>query len=630
MTTRPKLARGTRLQIGHLHDLPDTIDAQMAASNVSLRGEARAPWEVCWNIPGLDSTFFEHAALASNDERLGASGWFVPVCFPPMQEDFEFPQILSNIPRLVIEELVFSFDQRGESAAIVGQGWNMTDVGAYDPWVVRTATEMASQGKLDTQNTTPLTNLRLTLWSKPQTWQGSPLGGAGDTVDATRQKYLVTEQHLDIEVPVTVLTAASFRDNPFVVRDLSITVDPFRTYLLGIHAPNMNATVGGVTARWALVNVLLTMRGVGELLARDVGCQNQPTRHAGAKLAPSPALDAGRPTDPAEINADGHDGGPRRIQVIDEELRKGLRGGYTKHGANPPLGNHLALDACFDIIAVPMWGNQPCGIFDGGNDGGGAPLPVGTSGLVSYTGLGDGSGAPPAWGGAGPVTDRRIVLIDYPFTIHHVVAAHNWQGCGTKNDKAERFLPMNLDGGINSGDITHTVGVGIGHAIRMDASAARDRVCYQQVAHREITLFGTVDLAYQEAVVDRICQPSDVEQAEPRPPIWELWSVPIVERTGDTPRHWYGKQTAGTDQGIPFWVGRSIVGVTDLRSNVGAVGGASAAPATAGLEQFIEVRWSIGLNNGEEFATLGAADQRTILSGYGGGWVYLLGKKHLV
>tara|TARA_Y100000593_G_scaffold89395_1_gene173547 strand:- start:1805 stop:2140 length:336 start_codon:yes stop_codon:yes gene_type:complete len=96
---------------------------------------------------------------------------------------------------------------------------------------------------------------------------------------------------------------------------------------------------------------------------------------------------------------------------------------------------------------------------------------------------------------------------------------------------------------------------------------------------------------------------------------WELHQVPIVTDGVTTGAGYFM-------QGKPFFASRTWT-LNQQRNNVMSTG-SPAAPIKEGQEQFLEVRMKIsdtaGLNN---LAT------GSVISGYGGHFVYIIGKKHL-
>ena len=112
----------------------------------------------------------------------------------------------------------------------------------------------------------------------------------------------------------------------------------------------------------------------------------------------------------------------------------------------------------------------------------------------------------------------------------------------------------------------------------------------------------------------------------------------VNKNTGRPPRGY----EVGTyyPQGEPFFVSRGWTGTGDFESNTTSpygnnrqpvnAGATSAQPVTRGRESFIEVRMQI-TDTGASLSTYGnLQDEREIVSGYGGHWVYIIGKKQLV
>jgi hypothetical protein len=128
----------------------------------------------------------------------------------------------------------------------------------------------------------------------------------------------------------------------------------------------------------------------------------------------------------------------------------------------------------------------------------------------------------------------------------------------------------------------------------------------------------------------------------------QILSVPLVDGAAiSTGNGYYSDDVvtvpgAGTrgDQGPPFFIGEGNT-YTQARSQVGNTSGAAAAPNTGGAEQYLEVRLgvrTVGSNafvpitvGGNDYLTYNTADYGwgDIALGYGGCWVYIIGKKHL-
>jgi hypothetical protein len=212
---------------------------------------------------------------------------------------------------------------------------------------------------------------------------------------------------------------------------------------------------------------------------------------------------------------------------------------------------HIDADSGYDVIAVPMFAN-PVAIKAGEAER--LPYLAASSGNYSF--------------------DRRVIPINEPLLIHHVIVAANY---------VDAYSPLTAQP-PQSPTFTHYVGVGIGVGVRSDLFT------YDQIASKQWT---PGDVA---AVVDK-STPSSFPSY-----LLELVDIPLV-----------GSGARGySPQGDPFYVGRG--------TNPRTAGGAN----TVGREQFIEVRWR--MYNNIDMRTAAATD---VYVGTGGHWVYLICEKRL-
>lgn len=180
-----------------------------------------------------------------------------------------------------------------------------------------------------------------------------------------------------------------------------------------------------------------------------------------------------------------------------------------------------------------------------------------------------------------PVADRRIIPLHFPMTIHHVLSYVNYQG------------------GMRPITATHKygIGVGIGTGIRSDSHG------YRQVAHA--TWGAGTGNTLSQYLVDSYGTATSV--------IGDLVSVPLVGTGG-----------AGFKaQGKPMFAGKTNNSDVTRSGAANTVGGANVAIASVdGKEQWLEVRMmfqdTAGINNLPASQTL---------VGWGGHWVYIIGKK---
>ena len=175
--------------------------------------------------------------------------------------------------------------------------------------------------------------------------------------------------------------------------------------------------------------------------------------------------------------------------------------------------------------------------------------------------------------------DRRIIPLHYPVVIHHVIAVANY------NAITSNVVP-------SAATFKHHVGVGLGRGIRSDVFT------YQSVADAE---WSPSDASYVNRIDKCGEGPASFFQQ-----IFETINVPIIGSGGS------GYKSAG----FPVYAGRTQT----VRSQID--GG---APATGGLEQFIEVRWL--MKDTGTTALSGATND--VYVGAGGHWVYLICEKRL-
>ena len=183
------------------------------------------------------------------------------------------------------------------------------------------------------------------------------------------------------------------------------------------------------------------------------------------------------------------------------------------------------------------------------------------------------------WFGTYGAFDRRIIPLHYPVVIHHVIAVANYNAITTA------VVP-------SVATFKHHVGVGLGRGIRSDVFT------YQGVADAE---WSPSDGSYANRIDKCGEGPSSFFSQ-----VFETINVPLVGSGGT------GYKAAGT----PVYAGRTQTVRTDI-------GGS--APATGGLEQFIEVRWL--MKDTGSTALSGATND--VYVGAGGHWVYLICEKRL-
>ena len=607
---RKRLARGTKLTPDHLFDpLTDgsSTGAAYQVNNANIEVDQldtpSAPFRVNLHIPYLASDIHD-------DEDQASFG--VPFTLPPLQEFFDVtvlttgstgefgPNITDTTPRIMLDEFSFSFDQRAENAAIADQFYGHGGGAGRNG-------ESTDQGKMTFDGAVDL-NLRISLREKaPMMFSTVGYPNAYDVENVQIQKEV-----FGVDVPNTFFLDPDVRLNPFVVTDINKSINPYSTYMLVIEAPGLVNPASGSDNHVCLPSVQASLRFRHPLVARDTGAdiQNLPDattqNNQGAKAtrtAAGASITITEPSAGSVITADQAGGVSNEMASIDKVFKDKLKGGYDEYAMRPAL-EELQEDAGYEVITVPLFNNR----VNGGiiEDNIAAEPYVVTSG-----------------GDQTQVWDRRIVPLSYPFSVHHVVLAWNWSAFFPRFGLTAPAGQQVPDAAAFECDL----GVGIGSGIRSDGWG------YNQVAR--LRIISPTDTAsatnippasWRYASIDRIKyrRRSILRQgsvlgtfSESRRNAWdwELHQVPIVTDgvvLGD------GYFT----QGKPFFAARTWT-LNQQRNNVMSTG-VPGTPIKEGQEQFIEVRMKI-----EDPAGLNNLATGSVISGYGGHFVYIIGKKHL-
>ncbi len=627
--SRKKLARGTKLMPGHVSDPLVAAKTQMTGIDIN-RDQMKAPMApFCVN---LSVPFLGPASLPAGTIT-------IPFALPPLQEDFDArgtfgtgaPVYPGTLPQIMLKSVSFSFDQRGEPAAIASQFWTQSDTGVTGKYGYS-----SEQAKLTYEDVTKL-DIKISLHEKDQAYFGDAY------------PYKLQKELWSTVIPESTLSGTALRANPFIQTDIDIAIDPYKTLLFTVHCPGLLDTAG---RNLTLPSIEVSMKFLGELVQRDSGeaaVQNIPDDGGsgadkfGAKTAPSITItppDAGDP-----LAASGSDGVNTSVTTIDDQFTAKLQGGYNRYGDTPPT-EAIKDDAAYDVIAVPLYQNSA----NGG-------ISANATFLATWPYMGDRDDLEANAG----LFDRRIIPIHHSYTIHHAILAWNWSPYRILNadwdpggtpPMADPAAPIaNAQGALwvaPSEDIALKVGIGIGTGMGADGFG------YAEVGELAINnpnnyapgatppTPGDPDTTgdWDTSLIDRITSTDS-------PPAsmlwnaagdgyafapkwnWELHSIPLTPTT-DSANGYYV-------QGDPIFVGPGWTTTKD-RSNLDG-----AAPDTGGAEQWIEVRSllypsqagknfdtavaDVVADIGDPNDTLGKLP--SILVGYGGCYVYLICKKHL-
>ena len=479
----------------------------------------------------------------------------------------------------------------------------------------------------------------------------------------------------------------NLRLNPGFEKNLSIYMDPYRTYSLAITPPQLHdpdTSANTTQDNLALVNLTITMKFRHKLVNRDVtGADTiiaQPSEHGGAKTQNT--VTVSKPVANTTIEADTADGLNTTISTIDKVFQDKLRSGYDSLSQPPPV-EELCQDASYDIIAIPLWNNQWGNIVTlrDGVFGNMLYHPGGVLGARTYN-ISDEDG---------PMT-RAIVPIDFPFAIHHAFLAFNnytsnFQPNGNTNlpgspDPKLRHMcweawdaayqpPAAIDAGGGWNVIPKTeIGVGVGTGRRTTQYG------YRQVLHyRDLDLNSYSESPYQFDQINMNYPMQSLGANSVVPvdfsgvPNWSIYNLPLNGQAGagagvssgffDTSGNAVGSLANQiTAQDSPHFCGQSWLARDANTLGTHPMTSASTTGTTkryinssgnnTGIyhDQWIEVRWKTTLNDTRgagglpvgwstvgEFGTAGGGDKRDdaiILHGVGGHWLYLVVKKTVV
>lgn len=590
--TRTKLARGTKLTPDHTHGLLTNAAAQMNASTVAAEQleASESTFRINWYFPylGTDFPFGFHTTSALDTRQK----FCIPFTLPPSQEHFDADasgeKLTRDQPQLVLEEVSFSFDQRGEGAAIIG---HRNDNG----------TVSTNAGKLDFEEVRAY-DMDISLVEKDQHF-----------FDASQTDYKPSKVVFNAPISSLSFAGNDLRLNPFTVTEINASISPYKTYSFVLSAPmlDVDSTASPAkTTSHALVSAHVSLKVRSKLLQRDTYSVSAPVQNLPSKdtnLAVRSPTGIGQtvaitaPAAGSNIVADSTaDGVTRNMEHVTSEFRHKLSGGVDEF-CETSARQMLKDDAGYEVIAIPLLNNRTMG------------------GVVSAFAL-----ANEPWGTAtSAIWDRSVVPLSYPMVIHHVILAWNWQRFLTTATPAPTPSVGGQVPGVLSGtgnNFVVSVGLGIGEGIQSDGFG------YQQVASHTLTepwlsATGLPAATWDSRLIDRVtCNGANGNGAsrasagvnDPQNWEWELHQMDIINAAA--PYLGSGYYTNGR----PFFAGKSWA-PTQGRNNVST----GALSAVAGREQFLEARIKITYGGGA-FPSNGE-----VISGYQGHWIYVIGKKYL-
>lgn len=611
---RKRLSRGAGLTPEHIFDPITDGSSSGAAYQINQANiepdqlqTPNAPFRVNLHIPYIASDI-------SDDPDQALFG--VPFTLPPLQEFFSIsaataiegylrtPSVTDATPRIILDEVSFSFDQRAEGCAIADQFWGQAPVDGATP-SQRTGTAV-QQGYMSFDGASDL-SFRISIREKtPMLFTATDFPSTHDI-----ESVEIGKEVFGTDISSNSFTGDFLRNNPFVTTDINKSINPYSTYMFIIDVQNiMDPTLTNKTM--CLPSVNISMRFRHPLVTRDYGpsIQNLPdSTTPNNQGVPTSRASKGESiviTEPVAgniITADGAGGVSNELASIDKVFKDGLKGGYDREGM-PPALEELQDSAGYEVIAVPLFNNR----LNGGvleNTVGDEPFATG----VNTT----------------EIWDSRIIPLSHPITVHHVILAWNWS----------TFFPSDSGTVLPGPDAQLTpdtstfaveVGVAAGTMLRSDAYAY-NQIAYSSINQPSATAStpvpqstwstGSIDrIKFREQSLKRKGTGGAYDQTGLNAWDWELHQVPILGGGSPAGAGYY-------PQGKPFYLGRNW-SLNENRLNVYNIAGSSVAPQNMGCEQFIEVRMKIG-----DSAGLEDLQANSLVSGYGGHFVYIIGKKHL-
>jgi len=626
-TTRSRIARGSKLYREHIGNPLVAVRDKLSGSigPDDMQENMGSFWIGPLTIPAITSTFTgRNQNLVSSDDDI-RNLYLIPFLVPPLRDGFETesgqPIYSEKTSPVTLDAISFGFDNRDEQAPIAD----------HRSGVAIGSVNYEASGKLnyDTPDPHPYT-ISLFLFQKDQYYfQDSELKAATGVYPKDKA-YAPGSEIWRYDFSGLEVLMEQGKPNPFTVNSIGLELDRYSTYTLGISC-KLGVPHETLFKSFALVGATIGLRCLHPLLPIDkssvttfgpLGVQNQPTKPGTLLSISGSAAAPGAP-----ISADDASNGISTFMgAIDAVADEGVRGGFTREG-EPCFNRSLSNEACYEVIAVPLMQNRARGGIGSYTNGVVSDINyepyINTSGITGES-LGN------------ILEDVRIIPIKAPLTIHNIFLAWSWDYFLQETDAASF---KEVYGHVaSSQNMKVTVGVGIGEGI------GSDNVSYQQVAlhtmSEPIASGGSGEPSaanWDKTLVDRISSIGAVNGPSRLTDNISLWGhevhqIPLVKPTGVLPASY----SVGTyyEQGEPFWVSRAWTGTGNwpggsaARTDVNLASPTPGQASTGGRETFLEVRMQITDTAGK-LIDYGATN-REVVSGYGGHWLYIIGKKKLV
>jgi len=201
--------------------------------------------------------------------------YVIPFMLPPLQEFWDVEGKSSDAtPSVMLTEFSFGFDQRDEGGLITDQfanNWGQLTanlVGATsnlagDAW--GSFTQNLNHGKIYTQDELLIrgadgTNtMAFHVLQKNADYYGGNLVSNKETM----------QEIYKLPLNIASFISAGYKTNPYSETNLSINIDPYKTYMLGITPFVLHSDAATLYANLAMVNINVSLKFKHVLVTRD-------------------------------------------------------------------------------------------------------------------------------------------------------------------------------------------------------------------------------------------------------------------------------------------------------------------------------------------------------------------------
>ena len=561
------LARGSKLASQHISNNLNTAQ-ELFTEKLDRQNlkQTKTPFFLNYHFHGFD---YPVMGLTETEIKNGINGDLVfAIPLPPTQDYFSPNGVINkNQPLIQLDSISISMDLRAEGAAMNA------------PYPIVVPPTLRSKGHKINYEKAAEQDIQFSILEKEYTYfsEGS---------------FYPRSSLFSTTIPATIAFQGTVKvENPYFLPNINKQLNPYKAYYLAFHFPNQK------DIQFYVSNLTVSMKCYSELDLRNENIDNTGNKslyNAETSLQ-SYNLNLQPPVGNQTIWGDGDPTGIQpNLEKIDEAVLEKMTAGMDKYGNNAWFedlnGQAIKTFAAYDVLIVPMWAAS-----------------YGKSGAIATW---NGTDSDVLWGNIdpqyydpataegfqGPIQDIRTIALNFPFTVHHVFAYHNNQF------RNENFTLQNMGNG-GAGNCFSRVGVGLGTCFQSD------KYTYEEVAYVEY------DGTFSTNIVDEIrINNSTYNQGATTKTLGWLVQVPITYATPGPGTGFYG-------QNQPVYCGGSTWRQKSRTGN----------PDTEGMEQFLEVRWEFQMDDGPwvENPEGIPALEPSLLAGFGGHFVYIVGKKTL-